>query len=84
MIDENEALGLSLDQKLLAVGTGIFAGLGTLWLINDLPDAIVGTRNPYQTVKETMFNLGVPTFAYVSATASFYLLRLFPNENNST
>ena len=75
-MDEQKST-LSLDQKVLATATGVFAGLGTLWLINDIPDALVGTSNPYETIKETIFNIGVPTLAYASAVASLYLTKLF-------
>jgi len=72
---------VNLEQKVLAAATGIFAGLGALWLINDIADAIIGNSNPYETVKDTVFNVGVPTLAYVSAATSLYLTKLFSYNN---
>ena len=81
---ESEKLSnLSLEQKILATATGIFAGLGTLWLIYDVPDVITKQANPYGTIKDAVFNIGVPTLAYVSAAASLYLTKLFPNRMNT-
>ena len=67
---------LSLDQKVLTFGAGVFAGLGTLWLMNDIPDAIYG-NNPYETVKDAIFNIGIPTISYITAAASLYLTKIF-------
>ena len=80
---EDQKSTLSLEQKVLAAATGVFAGLGTLWLINDVPDALVGTSNPYSTIKDTIFNVGVPTLAYVSAAASLYLTKVFGYNSNT-
>jgi len=72
---------ISLEQKVLATATGIFAGLGTLWLINDIPDVVTKTANPYATIKDAVFNIGVPTLAYMSAATSLYLAKLFHQES---
>ena len=74
--------GLSLEQKVLATATSLFAGCGTMWLINDIPDVVTGSSNPYETVKDTIFNIGVSALAYISAAVSLYLTKLFPQENN--
>ena len=84
---EEQKPSLSLEQKILASATGIFAGMGTLWLANDIPDALFGTYNPYGSIKEAIFNVGVPTLAYASAAASLYLTKFFDynqikSENN--
>lgn len=80
-MEEEKVSNLSLEQKVLAAATGIFAGLGTLWLCSDLPDVVTKTANPYESVKDAVFNIGVPTLAYVSAAASLYLTKLFHQES---
>ena len=62
---EEQKSDLTLEERVLAFGSGGLASLGTLWLMGD---------NNYGTLKEAVFNIGVPTLAYIGATASLYLL----------
>jgi hypothetical protein len=79
-MEQEKVSNLSLEQKVLAAATGIFAGFGTLWSIDYIPDVM---RQGSANLRDTVFNVGVLALAYVSAAASLYLVKRFPDKSDS-
>ena len=77
-----ETSNISLEQKIFSAGADYLIGLGTLWLAYDIPDIFIGAEHPYETLKGAIFNIGVPTLAYLSATYLLYLTNVFSDIDN--